>query len=514
MRRLATFYQIARELAVKQRHIRLVASAAVIALGASVLAACSSAGSGQKTITVTSVYEQAWGASLEAGAASYNKSHPDSLVKIQSLPYPGYQPALQTQFVAGAGPDVALIEPPAITDFSSRGFLLPLSEALDAKVDGGKAWRDSFVTGNVSSMLAQDAKEYTIPWSNTHVKAIYRPDVFKEVGYDTYPATWGEFMKANQKLLDSGRQPFLSGLAGNEASLWWMVTPMLEAFYRPFTTEINARHAAPWKFDAADPESVVGEVYTADEKYVAFVKGITDPAKSPEFRKATELVLQMKPYIGDWSAFTGDKSNPAFLTGKTPQMLSTSSSIGSLIADAKKAGKDLPVDWAEQPSVTKEDWPGLTAGGVNPIAAVRNGFVVNKNSKNKELAIDFLRYITTADQVTQMYTKGWTVTEPKTFTIGEVSSVTGVNYPEGSQLTNEKITSSAQIPMYGFGMPPTYDQQDFDQFTSQFQQLFGGQVTLDGFLKQRSASNLAALERNLKLYSSEIDQKFIDENTK
>jgi len=63
-------------------------------------------------------------------------------------------------------------------------------------------------------------------------------------------------------------------------------------------------------------------------------------------------------------------------------------------------------------------------------------------------------------------------------------------------------------------MPPTYDQQDFDQFTSQFQKLFGGQVGIDEFLKERSVSNLAALKRNLSVYSSEVDQKFIDENTK
>ena len=362
----------------KQRHIRLIAAAAVIAVGASVLTACSAASSAPKTLTVTNIYEGDWGLSFDAAAASYNKSHPGSTVKIESLPYTGYAAALQTQFVAGAGPDVALIEPPAITDFSSRGFLAPLSEALDAKVAGGKAWRDSFGTGNVSSMLAQDAKEYTIPWSKIHVKIVYRSDILEEVGYDTYPATWAEFVAMNQKVLDTGRQPLLAGLAGNDNSLWMRMTPILEAFYRPFTTEINARHAEGWEFDAADPESVSGEVYTADEKYVAFVNGITDPAKSPEFRKGMELMLGLKPFIGDPTAYAPDLVHPAFLAGTMPQMSATPNAMASLITNMKKAGMDPAVGSAEQPTVTPKDWPGLTAGGVNPIAAVRNGFVINE----------------------------------------------------------------------------------------------------------------------------------------
>lgn len=499
------------------RYVRLVAVAAVAAIAATIFSACSTPGqkTGQKkTLTITDIYEVQWGQSLEAAAADYTKAHPDVTVKVQTLPYAGYQPALQTQFVGGAGPDIAIIEPPAITDFSARGFLAPLTSALDEKTSSGQAWRTTFVGNSVSSMRAQDGKEYTVPWSTIHLKVLYRPDIFKAAGINTYPATWDEFIKANQTLKDKGMLPQISGLAGNEASLWWQLTPMLEALYRPDTAKINLRHAKGWNFNADDPASVSGELYTADEKYVAFVNGITDPAKSPEYRKAIELILQLKPFIGDTSAFTPELSHPAFIAGTTPQMVTTQSAVIGIIAKAKKGGKDILVETAEQPSLTEQNWPGLTAGGVNPVAAVRNGFVVNAASKNKDLAIDFLKFITTPEEVTAIYAKGWSKKDPTVFTIGDPSTVTGVSYPNGTSLVDKPFKEYAQIPVYGFGTPPTYDQQDFDQFTSQFQKLFLGQVGIDEFLKERSVSNMAALKRNLSVYSSEVDQKFIDENTK
>ena len=505
----------------QHRYVRPVAVAAVAAIAATTFSACSTPSSTQKTqktLTITDIYEKEWGQSLLAAAADYTKAHPDVTVKVQTLPYAGYQPALQTQFVGGAAPDIALIEPPAITDFSSRGFLAPLTSALDEKTSSGQAWRTTFVGTSVSSMRAQDAKDYTVPWSRIHLKVLYRPDIFKAAGINTYPATWSEFLKANQTLQDKGMKPLLYNLTGNDASTWWELTPSLEALYRPDTAKINLRHAPGWKFNADDPASVSGEVYTADEKYVAFVNGIIDPAKSPEYRRAIELILQLKPLLGPTSEFMsasrGAQSHAAFIAGTTPHMVTTPGAVSSVLAEAKKGGKDIPIETAEQPTITKQDWPGLTAGGVNPIAAVRNGFVVNAASKNKDLAIDFLKFATTPKEVTAIYTKGWSKTDPTLFTIPDPSAVTGVSYPKGTSLVDKPVKSYAEIALYGFGMPPTFDQQDFDQFTSQFQKLFGGQVGIDEFLKQRSVSNLAALKRNLSVYSSEVDQKFIDENTK
>jgi len=118
----------------QHRYVRPVAVAAVAAIAATTFSACSTPSSTQKTqktLTITDIYEKEWGQSLEAAAADYTKAHPDVTVKVQTLPYAGYQPALQTQFVGGAAPDIALIEPPAITDFSARGFLAPLTSALD-----------------------------------------------------------------------------------------------------------------------------------------------------------------------------------------------------------------------------------------------------------------------------------------------------------------------------------------------------------------------------------------------
>ncbi len=59
-------------------------------------------------------------------------------------------------------------------------------------------------------------------------------------------------------------------------------------------------------------------------------------------------------------------------------------------------------------------------------------------------------------------------------------------------------------------MPPTFDSKDFDEFIAQWQGLWGGTASVEQFLAERSKSNLAALERNLKTASATVDQAFID----
>ena len=479
----------------------------VSGLAAASIAGCSSGGSsdGEQTLTVTTIYQDIWDRPLAAAAERYEEGHPGVSITVQTIPYEAHTAALETQFVAQNAPDVIHVEPPELTSFSSRGFLLPLTEEL---AEGG--WGDSFNGDSLSSLAAQDGEHYTVPWSRIHVMVQYNKDVYEEAGVSV-PTTYDEQLETFDGLQEAGFAPLYVGFDGTDAAFWWRLTPMLDAMYRPYTEQINLRHGDGWQYDSSDPGSVTGEVYTADEKYIAFMNGITDPAVSPEYRTAIELTFALKPYLQeDINSYTFQANVDLFANGELANTNGTGADIANRNAQQEELGlPQLDIGQYDYPTITQDNWPDLTDGGVNPIAAVRNGFAVNASSPNTDLAVDFLRYLTEPENVTAIYADGEL---DGVYRIGEPSAVSGVTYPPASNLQDDDVAIVAQLPLYGFGSPPTYDAQDFDEFKSQYQQLFSGTMSVDEFLSARSASNLAALERNLEVYSAEVDQDLIAEN--
>ncbi|WP_375386268.1 ABC transporter substrate-binding protein [uncultured Microbacterium sp.] len=493
------------------RYVGLAVGAVLVAS----TAACSASSADTGSIRVAVTYPDVWGEPMKAAAKLYEEAHPGTEIKIEELPADSADDSLQTSFIGGAAPDLVQLSPPTLTDFGGRGFLEPLTTILDENAEGGAPWRESFTGTTLPSLRAQNGEEYGIPWSQINVQLLTRADSLAAIGLDAPPATWDESLKANDAWLAKGIQPLYAGFAGNDGALWWRTTLMLNALFRPYTEDINLLHADGWTYDSSNPDTVAGEVYSADELYVAFKKGITDPAKSPEYRKAIELMLQLKPAVqSDVASWTPEESHNKFDRGEVAQGYGLASDIAARVKASEDAGLGTPtLVQSNFPTITKEDWPGLTEGGSNPLASVRFAWSVNAASKDKTLAEDFLKFITQPEVTTKIYAAGF-FPEDGTYGIGDTTAIDGVVYPEGSNLDPTPVETIPELTVYGFGLPPTYDTQDFDQWNSQFLNLWTGVITLDEFLAQRSESNLAALTRNLDVFAADIDQKFIDENTK
>lgn len=489
------------------RKTRLLAATGVLAMSVTALTACSASSGGNQTLRIYTPYPEMYDIPLAALADAYEEANPGWTVKVESTPYSGYADALQTQFMGGTAADILLLEPPEITAFSSKGYLSDLSEPLAS--DG---WADTFLGTSVSQIRAQDGKDYAAPWALIDVKLQYNEKLYADAGVSTPPTTWTEQLAANDKLQAAGVQPFWFGLDGSDANVWWRLTLMLNAGFRTVTDDINLRHADGWSYDSSDPDTISGEAYTADEKYVAFVNGITDPLTSDIYQEALDLILELQPYTGDSSAWSAESSGSAFTDGTLAQTTGVDASLPNWARDSAEAGFDFTYGSVPLPAVTDAEWPALTDGPTNPLASVRNGLSVNAAASNQEQAVDFVKFATSIEGQDILYDNGWN--DDDEFLIGQSSAVAGVTYPEGSGLSDSEVTMVPELSLYGFGMPPTYDSQDMDEFNNQLQQLWTGAITKDEFLQQRHDSNLAALERNLQVYASEVDQAFIDENTK
>jgi len=473
-------------------------------------------------LRVVTFMEDEWGDQMRAAIADYNAAQPEVKIELESMPYANYAEALKAQMIGGISADLMLAEPAMVSAFEGADGILALDDYLNQPnpySDSGKAWKDDFISPFLDTSRNAAGQAKLVPWSLVWVGMFYNKDAYAKAGIETPPVTWNEFLTVSEKLKNAGYLPFYTAIKNNDAQTWWMFQTMLNAMFRVKTEQINLRHADGWTYKFDDPDSNNGETYTVDELYVAFKKGLIDPAKSPEYRKAVELILQMKPYFND-NLLTADGSEllSKFISQNAVQKYdgtfsfpSTDSELAKL-KDEGKADRVFQWDVVNFPTITTENYEGLTAGGLNPLSGLRNGWVISQKSDNRELALDFLQFLTSPGEVNKLYELK---RESKDNSLQpDASAIAGITYPAEAKKVDAALRY-AEMPIYGFGLPPVFDTgKDFEEFHSQWQGLWSEALTVDEFLQKRSASNLAALERNLKQFQDQVDQAFIDSHLK
>ena len=490
---------------------RRLAVAGLAFLLAGSMAACSGAPSPSGspagltgTLRVWNPYPEMYDPAMAGVAKAYEASHEGVTIELESVPFDGSTDALQTQFLGSSAPDLMLLEPPVIIDFAGRGYLRDITDAVDEE------WRAGFAGTSFDSLRGNDGKVYALPNAFIHVKTLNRPDVFEAAGITTPPVTMTDEIESWKKLRAAGVTPYAFPTDQN-SSFWWRFVLLLNASWRPLTEQINLRHADGWSYDYTKADSVAGESYTTDEKYVAFMNGLTDPAKSETYRDALELVMKYRDAVADPVAYDGDDKIDV-ASGKIGSAIGTDGEITGRIAEAKEAGYDIALTSRPLAGVTATEFPALTNGPTNPLAMVRNGWAVNSEVENPQLALDFARFLTTADGQNVFFANG--ADAKGKWLIGQASAVKGVTYPTEIGLVDEEVKLIPELSVYGFGWPAAYDAKDMDEWNKQFYSLWIGKTDVDTFLQERSKSNLAGLERQLKLEADQIDQAFIDANVK
>lgn len=462
-------------------------------------------------LTITAFEEATWGDQMRFAVSKYESAHPDVTIDLQFQPYEGYSELLQTQIVGGTAADIVQLEPPLLRSLASTGQLTDLDEMLgepSAYSDGG-SWADTFNPNTIDQYRDGAGAASLVPWSQVWVGLFNNESAYEAAGVAEAPATWDEWIDVTEALLDDGQQPLYVALKNNEAQTWWMITPMIEAMLRPQTEEINVKDADDFSYSSDDFSSTAGQTYTADELFVAFEKGIIDPAKSPAYRAAIETMLELKPALNADAATATNENDfvtTQFINGVSSQVMNGSFGFRFIDAELAKLGTEDAFSYSvtRTPTVTKDNFDGLTEGGMNPLSGVRNGWAIPASTENSELAVDFLQFLTSKELVSQLYT-----TEAGEVPPSDPSTVVGVEYPaEYPEISFAQ--EFAEIPLYGFGGPPTFDNKDFDEFVTQWAGLWDGSLTVDVFLDARSKSNREALERNLTAFADQVDQDFID----
>lgn len=470
-------------------------------------------GTSDEEITLVSVYN---GPIFELAARLYMTEHPDKTINTQSIPYDNSSDMLKTQLIAQVAPEIMLVEDP--DDFANLGLILDFNEYVsqgNAYADN-QVWSELFETGYIDIAKDNNGRLNWIPFSLYGIGMYTNLDQYRAAGMteEDLPETLSEFKEVGKKLeaANKGYIPWGVSIGYNDAQILWPLEMMSKAFFRALIPEINLLHADGWEFDANDPDSVLGERISPEEQYIAFAKGLIDPAKSPRIRSMYEIMLGLMPlWNDDFVSKDGNEMYNDFPNGTHTHFVNGTwylPQLTGIFNDLEKAGEEDKIfeyDIIPFPKPTEEDTEYLDAGGVNDIVQIRNGFVVpNYLSEAKtELAVDFIRFMSSPEVAQQMYS----LINPLTGYpyCGDIPLIKGVEgMEEAAKLRPEiKYADLECSLMY-------YDAQDKDLFIIDYGELLDGKLTMDQFLQKRSEANLAALERNLALYESSIDTEWLE----
>jgi multiple sugar transport system substrate-binding protein len=150
----------------------------------------------------------------------FNADNPDIHVSVTTVEWPGYD-QLTAQFASGDAPDIVTIHASVLSDYQSKGLLLPLDDVLKAAGVTPDAMTDAAREG-----ATKDGKIYGLPIDNWTMLFHINMDLFKQAGLvnadgtPKLPTSVDELMaQAEQFKQKTGKPYFVQNLA-NETALY------------------------------------------------------------------------------------------------------------------------------------------------------------------------------------------------------------------------------------------------------------------------------------------------------
>lgn len=255
-----------------------------------------------------------------------------------------------------------------------------LSEADKAKLEKIKnlPWRETFIDGMRGGYRDQLQDYFSAPTSMFTLRLFYNKDLLTKAGFPNGPRTMKELFDACRNLseMKDKKGKKLIPISGSK----YNVNPFKDRYSISFTAE----------FEPELDVNIDGGI-SQSESYVGFLKGITT-MQTPAIRAKYECMRLICDQFSP--GFMGQDRMQAsfdFVMGKAAMIASGSWDAMSLFKQSQfEVGiVDFPLP------APGERWSEYVAGRCNEAGAGGGGlYGLFKFGKNKELAIDFLRYIT------------------------------------------------------------------------------------------------------------------------
>ncbi|MFP3154812.1 extracellular solute-binding protein [Lachnospiraceae bacterium ZAX-1] len=142
--------------------------------------------------------------------ARLKEDYPNITVNYDGSVHDDYQTIMMTYAAADTLPDVFNIKGSWIKNFVDNGQIGSLNELFDED----KEWFDGFDEGALFDMN-YEGQYYGAPFQNLGCSLIiWNKEIYKSVGYDSFPETWDEMIECFTKLKEAGYVPLGVGNKG------------------------------------------------------------------------------------------------------------------------------------------------------------------------------------------------------------------------------------------------------------------------------------------------------------
>jgi raffinose/stachyose/melibiose transport system substrate-binding protein len=295
-------------------------------------------------------------------ADEYMAAHPNVNIEITVLENEAFKTKLTTVMQSGEAPDIFQSWGGGVmNEYAEAGLLKDITADLDA--DGG-AWRDTFAPGALG-VYAYKGQNYGVPWDMGMIGFWYNKALFAEAGIEAPPTTWTEFLDDVAKLKAAGITPI--ALGGGDK---WPGMHM----WAYLVTRLGGKE----NFEGA----LLRTGSFTDEPFVQAGAMIQELVAMEPFQDGF-----LGATYGDEATAMGNGKAAMELMGQWAPAVQNDNS-----EDKLGIGDDL--GWFPFPAVEGG------AGDPNDAVGGGNGFAVGKDASPE--AIDFVKYLTSADAQAQL----------------------------------------------------------------------------------------------------------------
>lgn len=342
-----------------------------------------------------------WSNSLEPWAKENNVK-----IEIEIIPWGEYEAKYLTGFSSGEGPDVGYMYLEMINDYIDMGLLEDLNKHFTEEEKAQYNYYDQgFINGG----------QYAMPFIVGNQRLFYfNMDILNAAGVTELPETWDDFVAVLQKVQASNPDVVPFGQQWGDAAVGTM-----NSSYYPFFWQAG------------------GETYT-DGK---FTFNDTDAAiRSLQFLYDLRFKYNLIP--DECLAWSSSTLAQEFNKGRV-----------ACVVDSTSSGKNkfTDVNW---------DYVASLKDKKEAVWTACDSLIVNADSDNVELAVDLVKYMTSAEVMTEYHSKVTTYppltkAEPyaddeRFLPILEMSDIYHtMPVAKGSAAVNDRLFKNVQLMMMG-----------------------------------------------------------------
>ncbi|MFF0148455.1 N,N'-diacetylchitobiose transport system substrate-binding protein [Amycolatopsis sulphurea] len=317
-------------------------------------AGCGPGGAGGRTLTVWLMSGPVPDDTVNAIGKDFEAAHPGVKVDYQVQQWDGIGQKLTTALTRGSGgPDIIELGTTQDAQYTSQGALQDLTGSVGEF--NGPQWLPTLKESG-----AYGGKQYGVPFYAASRVVVYRTDLFRQAGITAPPASAGEWLAdlARLKALPGVDPLYLPG------QNWYA----LLSFIWDHGGDLAHHEGGTWRSTLNTPEAKAG---------FAFYKQLVDTSGTTAAKDTDEATPQQSDVIakGDTASFIGFGSDLAEVIASNPSL---KDKFSAFPIPSRAAGKTAPV---------------LEAGSILAIPA---------NSKNADLAKDWLKIETSAKYQAQL----------------------------------------------------------------------------------------------------------------